>query len=176
MPDDLLFRNRYRIPSARLVSWDYRWAGGYYVTICTLGRVHWFGEVVDGEVLLSRIGEVIALEWLKIPRSHPRVILDEWIVMPDHLHGILIFRGMPERDSGPLAQSLGSAMGQFKSKATKRIWGDLRQPEFDWQERFHDTILRDQEDLDRVRAYIRDNPRRWSERQQNPTATVRRRR
>lgn len=167
MSDDLLFRNRYRIPSARLATWDYRWGGVYFVTICTGGRVHWFGEVVGEQVLLSRIGEVVAQEWRKIPRIYPRAILDEWIVMPDHLHGILIFRGIPgqigkSEEDQLLRQTLGTALGQFKSNCTKRIWGSLRQPDFSWQERFHDTILFDQEDLDRVRAYIRDNPRRWA--------------
>src|SRR5262249_48766272 len=98
MSDDLLFRNRYRIPSARLASWDYRWAGVYSVTICTCGRVCWFGEIVDGQMSLSPAGKVVAEEWKKIPRDFVRVILDEWIVMPDHLHGILIFQGRPAKE------------------------------------------------------------------------------
>jgi REP-associated tyrosine transposase len=167
MPDDLLFKNRYRIPSARLVSWDYRWPGVYSVTICTLDRVCYFGEVTEGQVALSTAGEIVAEEWQTIPRDHPRVILDEWIVMPNHLHGILIFQGWPEKAKDAVkkerlpAESLGAVIGQFKSDATKRIRWNLRQRGFAWQPRFHDTILRDPEDLERVRAYIRDNPRRW---------------
>src|SRR3954454_4324052 len=82
---------RYRIPSARLACWDYRWAGVYNVTICTLGRVCWFGEIAEGQMALSLEGNVIAQEWTKIPQIGPHVLLDEWIVMPDHLHGILVF-------------------------------------------------------------------------------------
>jgi len=168
MSDDLRFRNRYRIPSARLVSWDYRWAGVYSVTICTWGRVCWFGEIVEGQMSLSPPGKVVAEAWRKIPGIDARVSLDEWVVLPDHLHGILIIQGRPQKeqncegDSHLFAQSLGAVIGQFKSNATKRIRRDLKQPKFEWQTRFWDTILRDPSDLDRARAYIRENPARWN--------------
>jgi len=168
MSDDLRFKNRYRIPSARLACWDYRWAGVYYVTVCTLGRVCWFGEITAGQVTLSREGNVIAQEWRKIPQIGPHVLLDEWVVMPDHLHGILILQNppmpKPSRDkeaSGLPAQSLGAVVSPFKSRATKRIRLDLKRRRFAWQERFHDTILREPADLERVRDYIRTNPARW---------------
>jgi putative transposase len=170
MSDDLRFKNRYRIPSARLASWDYRWAGVYSVTICTLGRVCWFGEVIAEQVALSPEGNAVAEEWKKIPRACLRVILDEWIVMPDHMHGILIFQGRPPKDQNAekagrlLSQSLGAAVGQFKSKSTKRIRMDLKRPDFAWQPRFHDAIVREPADLERVRAYIRTNPSRWKPR------------
>src|SRR5258707_6141894 len=166
MSDELLFRKRYRIPSTRLPNWDYRWEGAYSVTICTRGRMRCLGDVVDGEVSLSPIGMVAAEEWQKIPCRQPRVVLDEWIVMPDHMHGILIFNGGdptdPPKDSKLLRpQSLGAAIGGFKSEATKRIWWNLKRPDFEWQTRFHDVILRTQEDLERMRAYNRGKPARW---------------
>jgi REP element-mobilizing transposase RayT len=166
MADDLRFRGRFRIPSARYPGWDYRWAGVYSVTICTHGRVRCLGEVVDGQVSLSPLGSVVAEEWLKIPHHHPRVKLDEWIVMPDHMHGILIFHGsIPvdgHRDSKYLkSQSLGAVIGKFKGDATKRIWWNLRQRAFRWQPRFHDDIVRNPTQLANLRAYIRDNPKRW---------------
>jgi len=166
MSDDLLFRKRFRIPSARCPGWDYRWAGVYSVTICTQGRMRCLGEVVDGQVSLSDLGTVVAEEWLKIPRQHPRVTLDEWIIMPDHMHGILIFHGRSReegrQDSNHLqSQSLGAVIGQFKSNVTKRIWWNLRQRDFGWQPRFHDEIIHDPAHLTRLRAYIRDNPKRW---------------
>jgi putative transposase len=125
------------------------------------------GDVVDGKVSLSPIGAVVAEEWLKIPRHFPRVSLDEWIVMPDHMHGILIFHGKaPEdgREDSKLLrpQSLGAVIGHFKSEASKRIWWNLKRPEYAWQTRFHDVILRTPADLERVRAYIRGNPDRWT--------------
>ncbi len=166
MPDDVLFRNRYRIPSTRLKGWDYSRAGAYSVTVCTRGRVRWFGEVVEDRVDLSLVGKVVAEEWKKIPESFDRVTLDEWIIMPDHLHSILFFQGSPE--AGPRAsvhlapQSLGAVVSQFKSRASKRIWWNLGHRDFAWQERFHDAIVRDSSALDNLRAYIRDNPRRWT--------------
>jgi putative transposase len=168
MSDDVLFRNRYRISAARLASWDYRWSGVYSVTICTGGRICWFGEIRGEEVSLSPAGEVAAQEWEKIPRGHPRVSLDEWIVMPDHIHGILVSHGNPrdkpraEKPKHLLAQSLGAVIGQLKSNVTKRIWWNLRQADFAWQERFHDVIVRDADHLERLRIYIRENPLRWT--------------
>ncbi|HZF07173.1 MAG TPA: transposase [Thermoanaerobaculia bacterium] len=167
MSDALRFKARYRIPSARLAGWDYRWAGIYSVTICTRGRACWFGEIKAGQVELSPAGRAVAEEWRKIPRICLQVTLDEWIVMPDHIHGVLVFQGKPEKGQSPAeasrlpAQSLGAIISQFKSKSTKRIRRDLGRPDFAWQTRFHDTILRDPDDLERVRAYIRANPSRW---------------
>ena len=167
MPDDLLFKNRYRISSTRLKGWDYGGGGVYSVTLCARGRICWFGEVVENRVRLSPVGEVVTEEWRTIPDSFDRVTLDEWIVMPDHLHGILMFKGRPPEDlrmsSRMTSQSLGAVMGQFKSNASKRIWWNLRHRDFAWQDRFHDSIVRDSTALDNIRAYIRDNPRRWSE-------------
>ncbi|HKI02948.1 MAG TPA: transposase [Thermoanaerobaculia bacterium] len=156
MPDDILFRRRYRIPSARLPGWDYRWAGVYHVTICTQGRMQCLGDVVDGKVSLSPIGKVVAEKWLKIPTYHPQIALDEWIVMPDHMHGILIFQGPMQEN-----ESLDIVIGRFKAACTKRIWRHFNRRDFDWQERFYDNILRDLADLERVRAYIRNNPANW---------------
>ncbi len=158
----LLFRYRFRVPSARLRGWDYSWPGVYAVTVCVKGRVCCLGEVAQADVALSPLGVIVAEEWLAIPRTHRQVVLDEWIVMPDHLHGILIFeRG--ERmisQEGLSAGSLGAAVGQFKQRATKRIRA-RRSCDFAWQERYFDQILRDDEALERYRAYIRENPGRW---------------
>ncbi len=116
---------------------------------------------------LSTEGTVVAEEWQKLPRACLRVILDEWIVMPDHMHGILVFQGQPTKEqsreaaSTLLSQSLGTVIGRFKSRSTTRIRRDLNRRDFAWQARFHDTILRESADLERVRAYIRANPLRW---------------
>ena len=157
--EPLLFRNRYRVPSARLEGWNYSWPGVYAVTICVQGRDRCLGDVAGDDVALSPFGEIVAEEWLAIPRMHGLVVLDEWIVMPDHLHGILIFEGK-DRLNTQSAESLGTVVGQFKQRATKRIRA-RRRPEFAWQERYFDQILRDDENLRRYRAYIRENPARW---------------
>jgi REP element-mobilizing transposase RayT len=160
------FKERYRVPSARLPAWDYRWAGVYGVTLCTQVRQPWFGTVVGDSVDLSRLGQIVAREWQRIPVARPFITLDEWIVMPDHLHGILIFGEIPDAEgsrdpSRLLANSLGAVMGQFKSKCTKEIWGKGHRG-FAWQERFFDQIVWNEKMLHRLRLYIRQNPLRWT--------------
>jgi REP element-mobilizing transposase RayT len=84
------FKDKYRVESTRLPGWDYAGAGWYFVTICTWNRECLFGEIVDGEMRLSSIGEIVAEEWQKTPDIRPNVVLDEWVIMPNHLHGIIV--------------------------------------------------------------------------------------
>jgi REP element-mobilizing transposase RayT len=121
------------------------------------------GDVIDGQVHLSPLGGIVLEEWQKIPERHPQAILDELVIMPDHLHGILVFQGIAVETEGSnlLSGSLGVVIGQFKSTCTKRIRWDLLRENFEWQERFHDTILENAEALERFRTYIRENPTRW---------------
>lgn len=148
-----LYRDRYRVPSARMSGWDYRWSGVYAVTICVLDRLECLGALSEGSVQFTPFGAIVAGAWQEIPHIHPRVSLDEWIVMPDHLHGILIF-GPPD----PRAVPLGTIIGQFKKRSTKRIRA-MGAPQFAWQERYFDQILPDARALDRYRSYIRHNPK-----------------
>ena len=84
------FRNKYRIPSTRLQNWDYGWNGAYFITICTLNREFFLGDIVDGEMKLSEIGEMANKFWLEIPEHFPFVKLDVHVVMPNHVHGIIV--------------------------------------------------------------------------------------
>ncbi len=84
-----LFKNKYRVESARLKGWDYTAAGLYFVTVCAKNRECFFGNVVNAEMRLSPIGEIVADEWQQTPRVRPYVELDEWIIMPNHVHGII---------------------------------------------------------------------------------------
>ena len=84
------FRNRYCIKSARLEGYDYSASGGYFVTICTHDREYWFGEIVRGKMQLSEIGEIVADEWVKTEQIRSNVELDEWVIMPNHFHGIIM--------------------------------------------------------------------------------------
>ena len=85
-----LFKNKYRIGSKRLKGWDYSGAGRYFVTICTGNRVCYFGDVADGKMKLSPIGEIVNDEWYKTEQVRQNVKLDEFVVMPNHLHGIIV--------------------------------------------------------------------------------------
>jgi len=169
-----LFKNKYRIESARLRGYDYSLPGLYFVTICTKNRVCHFGDVVNGEMNLSPIGDIVADEWQKTPQVRTNVQLDEWIVMPNHLHGIIWITHTVETERRPVStpsrlqpNSLGSIIGQIKSICTKRIRA-AGFADFDWQERFHDEIIRNERALDAVRAYIINNPANWDKDKDNP--------
>ena len=96
------FKNKYRIPSARLQNWDYSNEGAYFITICTQNRAHFFGEIKDGIMTLSNVGVIANLMWFEI-KNHAKVVeLGEFIVMPNHVHGILILNDMDKvQNDGP---------------------------------------------------------------------------
>ena len=87
------FQNKYRIPSARHPHWDYRWAGAYFITICTQIRIHYFGEIQNGVMNLSNVGVIADILWHEIPHHAKNVELGAFVVMPNHIHGILILTG-----------------------------------------------------------------------------------
>lgn len=169
--DSALFKNTYRIPSTRLKEWDYSTPGHYFITICTKDKKEFFGEIVEIEdepgaiIRLSPIGAIIEECWKAIPDHNQKVFLDDFVIMPHHLHGILMIE---ERDSDdhPMqytswkAGSLGVIVQQFKRACTHRIrqTGVL---DFAWQSRFYDHIIRNEKDLERIRMYIRENPVAW---------------
>lgn len=84
------FQNKYRIPSARLQNWDYGSNALYFVTICTAHRECYFGKIVNGKMILSEIGNIANQFWFEIPIHFPFVVLDEFVVMPNHVHGIIV--------------------------------------------------------------------------------------
>ncbi len=84
------FQNKYRIPSARLASWDYRNPGFYFITICTKNRSHFFGEIINQEMHLNDIGKIADQCWAEIPDHFPNTMLGEFVIMPNHVHGIII--------------------------------------------------------------------------------------
>jgi len=84
------FQNKYRISSIRAQWWDYGWNGAYFITICTQDRVHYFGEIQNGKMVLSGVGIIADLLWHQIPMHHKNIELGDFVVMPNHIHGILI--------------------------------------------------------------------------------------
>ena len=100
------YRNKYRIESARKPGWDYRNAGAYFITICTHNRVHHFGECKNGKMKLSTIGAIVQGFWFEIPKHAENVRLGEFVVMPNHLHGVLILSAMENIGNGRNAETL----------------------------------------------------------------------
>lgn len=166
--------------SIRLQGYDYAQAGAYFVTICTQDRECSFGNIVDGKMRLNNLGEVVAESWQWLAIRYRHVELDEWIVMPNHFHGILVIvnecrsgsRTAPTTDVGK-RKPLGRLIGAFKTVSTKRI-NELRcTPAIPvWQRDFHEHIIRDEDELSRIRAYIINNPLQWEMDRENPAARI----
>jgi putative transposase len=162
------YKSKHRVPSSRLQGWDYGSHGLYYITICTKDRVSYFGEIAPGEegayLTMSAIGEVENANWLKIPEYHHYVVLDEFIIMPNHLHGIL-FINNPDKTTwavnkyGPQSKNLASIIRGFKSSV--KAYSTTNNLEFAWQKRFFDRVIRTEKEYQNVRTYIYNNPDQW---------------
>jgi putative transposase len=192
------FKNKYRIQSARLQNWDYGSSGMYFITICTKNRKHYFGEIINDEMILNELGLITNAEWLKTPEIRPdmNLSLSEFVIMPNHFHGIIMIgdnqfnrndihrhhhgRGAmhgvstttdtkdatvetdinaPTNKFGPQTKNLGSIVRGFKSAVT--TFARKNNLEFDWQERFHDHIIRNHDEYLRISNYIINNPPNW---------------
>lgn len=171
-----LFRNRYRIESARLKGYDYCHDGAYFITICTKEMIHYFGEIKSGRMNLSGIGKIAENFWKEIPNHFPSIILDKYIIMPNHIHGILILNSQPVQtpcmgvsEESPdqkqankkawKSNSIGSIINQYKRICTFTIKKEGF--DFAWDTRFHDHIIRGGFELNRIRKYIKNNPKKW---------------
>ena len=160
--------------SVRLQNVDYRRPGAYVVTICTHERAPLFGSVVNNRMRLSPAGEIVRQCWLTIPKHFPNVVLDEFVVMPDHMHGIIVIKPdassrhrysgnvLPRRFGRALKGSLATIVGVFKSYVTKRIMTTVGIRHV-WQRNYYESVIRNREHLDAVRKYIVLNPKRWGD-------------
>ncbi len=179
----------------RLPGYDYSQVGAYFITICVHNR-----ECLFDDVVLKRVAETY---WRSIPRFSANIILDEWIVMPNHLHGVLIIADparkgealpnafftarvsspsenrlpantagnntspLPPRGAPP--NSLGAIIGNYKSVTARRINAIRHTPGAPvWQRNYYEHIVRDEDELNRIRAYIISNPANWEIDEQNP--------
>jgi putative transposase len=131
--------------SRRLPNCDYGSPGEYFVTLCTRGRACLFGEIVEGLMRLSPEGNIAETAWRNLPIHHGHLALDAFVIMPNHLHGILLF-------NAPGA-ALGTVIGGFKSEVTRLV----RRPM--WQRYYCDNVIRSREGLDRIRSYIEETRR-----------------
>jgi REP element-mobilizing transposase RayT len=164
-----------------LPGYDYTQPGAYFVTICAHERACLFGEVVGGEMHTNRYGYLVHEEWFKTAEIRPNVALrnDEWIVMPNHVHGIIRLTSAPDpvgarRRRAPTAPnsegfgkpvngSLPTIVRAFKSITTRRINRERGTPHADvWQANYYEHVVRDESALARLRQYIAENPIRWA--------------
>ena len=150
----MLFRNKYRIESSRLKGYDYSGAGAYYITIVTRNRECFFGDVVEDNMILNESGKIADKHWKEIPEHFPYAIMDEYIVMPNHMHGIIILDTSTEK-----RQPIGVIINQYKRACTIEI--RKFNINFGWHPRFHDQIIRNEKSLNNIRKYIISNPLNW---------------
>ena len=162
--------------SLRLRGHDYSQAGHYYVTVCVQDRSHRFGEVIDAKMHLNAAGLMVQRIWGSLPFRFPTVGLDTFIVMPNHVHGILELRPDENPGSVPPRPTLGIVVGAFKSIATVEYIESMQAgawPPFDGrllQRNYFEHVIRDEVSLENIRNYILDNPARWHRDKHDPEA------
>lgn len=158
----------------RLRGYDYSEPGMYFVTICTEYRACLFGDVRAGLVDLSHAGLVVESWLLSIPRQFRSVAIDSHVVMPNHLHAIIMLGGVDDLDNEAPLPLLGDVVGWFKSMSTRDYILGVRKgywPPFSerlWQQRFHDHIIRTETALEKIQDYIEANPSQWQLDENNP--------
>ncbi len=142
----------------RLTHYNYSTAGFYFVTICTKDRACMFGSIEEGTMHLNAAGLLAREEWTKTLTYLKGVELDVFVVMPNHLHAILIIKEQ--------AYTLGDIIGHYKSRASKGIRkaGFMG---FAWQRLYHDRVIRGEKDLERIREYIVNNRLKWEDNEEN---------
>ena len=177
------YQNKYRIESARLQNWDYRREGAYFITICTQNHKHYFGKIKNGKMEFSNIGIIADILWSEIINHNDNIELGEFVVMPNHIHGILILnnnntvvvetlhatslqRQQQTKNKNdyfssisPKSNSISTIIRSYKSAVTKHC--HRLGFEFGWQTRFWDHIIRNNDEFYRISQYIINNPLKW---------------
>ena len=198
-----LYQNKFRVETTRLKNWNYASDGWYFITICTKGRENIFGIIEHGIMLLNQYGRIVEQCWFDLPNHYFNLILDAFVIMPNHLHGIMIIDNtretivsgnggivetglkpvsttdtQPNMNTQPQSNTQPQPNTQPQSSTTKhgifefvralKTFSSRRMNELDntagksrWQSRFHDHIIRDEEELHRIQQYIFNNPSTW---------------
>ncbi len=153
--------------SIRLQGYDYSAAGAYFVTLCTQNGECLFGDIIADEMMLNVAGRIVVDEWLKTAEIYNTIELDEWVVMPNHFHGIVVFTDTVRaiRES-PLQQRrnmrLPKLIGRFKMLTAKQI-NAMRHTSGTklWQRNYWEHIIRNESEFNRIQEYIHNNPAQW---------------
>lgn len=155
---------RHQRKSPRLPGYDYAQSGAYFVTICTQLRQHHFGDIQNQAMIFSPMGSIVQAEIAQIPQRWQQVDLDGFVVMPNHVHAIIVLIHPSGMDTQK-PPTLGRIVGNFKAGVTRLAvaQGLLDAGDPLWQERYHDHIIRDERRYHIIRQYIQENPARWEE-------------
>ncbi len=169
----------------RLRGYDYSQAGYYFVTLCTKSREEWFGKIETGTMHLNEFGKIAGDFWFEIPSHFKEVSIDQFSVMPNHLHGILIIEEemvgnayMRSYQGNAFMQSLQDRtkmllpkiVQQYKASATRKINFLQNGFHFGWQKSYYDHVIRSEKSLEKIREYIQNNPLKWDLDRENPSS------
>ena len=178
---------RHRRPM-RLKSFDYAQSGAYFVTVVTRDRLCLFGDVIEEKMCVNEVGAMVQKVWEELPDRFPTIGLDAFVVMPNHVHGIIVIHqpvGVPlvgtqgddeDRATTRIAPTLGEIVGAYKSITTVRyaegvkagLWNPFRKRL--WQRNYYEHVIRNESELNRAREYIVGNPVLWERDRENPAA------
>ncbi|MDA3813888.1 MAG: hypothetical protein PF570_06495 [Candidatus Cloacimonetes bacterium] len=173
--------------SIRLPSYDYTSSGAYFITLCTLNHEQSLGEIINHEMILSRFGEIVSEKWFDIPNHHKHVELGEFIIMPNHIHGIIwivsqtvgaslgmtdekerVCRGKPRQEEiysrkfgKPQSGSLSMIINHFKG-SVKRWCNQNEYKGVLWQRNYYEHVILNDKELNNISEYIKINPQNWS--------------
>jgi len=203
-----LYQEKYRIKSTRLPNWDYSNQGYYFVTTCVKYRKCVFGEIVNDKMVLNKNGYIIKQCWYNLPNHYDNCKLDAFIIMPNHIHGIIQIKGYKYKSVKTIHENkscnifnvetihpnqqyivsnvetihesslrgkikyrrqmlLSKIIGRFKMQTSKMINLNNSNINFQWQKSYYDHIVRNENDLDRIRNYIQNNPLNWNKDRNN---------
>jgi len=160
--------------SIRLKGYDYTQAGAYFVTVCVQNHECLFGQILDNNMRLNHAGVIVQTVWNELPVHYTHVQLDQFVAMPNHVHGIVIltdvgagFKPVPTRRHG--LQEIIRAFKTFSSRRINQLRGIPGIPV--WQRNYYEHIIRHEPELNRIREYIQTNPLRWELDRENPQRT-----
>jgi len=173
------FGNAHGRRSIRLQGYDYSQAGLYFITICTKDGEHLFGEITDGKMVLNAFGKIADNEWLKTGEIRDNVELSEYVIMPNHIHGIIVLNTVGAYGNTPLlpntlrsnkpvfkspSKTIGAIIRGYKSAVTKQINVLRNTPGMRiWQRNYYEHIIRNEKSYYRIAEYILNNPLNWRE-------------
>ena len=161
----------------RLPDYDYRQSGVYFVTVCTHQHVSLFGNITDGDIVLNELGKVVNSEWLHVAQARTNVLINNYVIMPNHLHGIVIIDNENYRTGSKFepetngkrpvklrSGSLGAIVGHFQAAVSRRAKTlGLDSGQTLWQRNYYEHIIRNEKSLNEIRKYTLENPARWSD-------------
>jgi REP element-mobilizing transposase RayT len=167
---------KYHRRSIRLNGHDYSQPGAYFITMCTKNRACFFCEIIDGKNVMNDVGKMARQCWMDIPIHFPHAQLDEFVIMPNHIHGIIILHDsgivgannysplrvnpLDDRNCNGTSKTIGSIVRGFKIGVTKWIRTNIGTHEL-WQRNYWEHVIRDDNELFRIRQYIQKNPANW---------------